>query len=182
MIRVDKILAAGTWSGEPADRVTLDLDNRYRRRAVLTGADGLTFLLDEPSAVHLQHGDGLELDDGRIVEVLAEPEELVEIFAEDAAHLVKIAWHLGNRHLPTQLMGASLRIRRDHVIEDMVEKLGGRIVPLSAPFDPEGGAYGHGRTQGHDHGHAHGHSHGHSHDHGHHHPHSHGHDHGHSHD
>lgn len=167
MIRVDKIHPAGTWTAAPADRVTLDLDDRYRRRAVLTGAGGLTFLLEEPSAVHLHHGDGLELEDGRLVEVQAEPEDLLEIFADDAAHLVKIAWHLGNRHLPTQLMGESLRIRRDHVIEDMVQKLGGRIVPLSAPFDPEGGAYGHGRTQGHDHSHGHSHDHGHDHGHGH---------------
>ncbi len=155
MIRVRKILAAGTWKGESIDQVTLDREDRYRRRAVLTGARGLTFLLDEPSAIHLHHGDGLELEDGRLVEVLAEPEELVEIAAENSGHLVKIAWHLGNRHLPTQLMGDCLRIRRDHVIEDMVRKLGGRLTPVSAPFDPEGGAYGHGRTHGHDHEHNH---------------------------
>ncbi len=180
MIRVAKIHKAETWTGDVTDRVTLDREDRYRRRAVLTGAAGLTFLLDEPMAIHLRHGDGLELEDGRIVEVLAEPEEVVEIHADDTAHLVKIAWHLGNRHLPTQLMGNTLRIRRDHVIEDMVEKLGGRLTRLSAPFDPEGGAYGHGRTHGHDHGHGHSHDHhhGHSQDHGH------GHDHGsgHSHD
>lgn len=171
MIRVQKILPAGSWPenarGEPADRITLDREDRYRRRAVMTGAGGLTFLLDEPSAVHLHHGDGLELEDGRIVEVLAEPEDLVEIEADDAGHLVRIAWHLGNRHLPTQLMGETLRIRRDHVIEDMVERLGGRLTPVSAPFDPEGGAYGHGQTHGHDHApdHTHDHEHGHSHSH-----------------
>lgn len=171
MIRVQKILPAGSWPenarGEPADRITLDREDRYRRRAVMTGAGGLTFLLDEPSAVHLHHGDGLELEDGRIVEVLAEPEDLVEIEADDAGHLVRIAWHLGNRHLPTQLMGATLRIRRDHVIEDMVERLGGRLTPVSAPFDPEGGAYGHGQTHGHHHAHDHDHEHRHSHSHGH---------------
>ncbi|MBN9673202.1 urease accessory protein UreE [Roseibium aggregatum] len=169
MIRVEKIHAAGSWRSEASDRITLDREDRHRRRAVLTGENGLTFLLDEPTAVFLHHGDGLELEDGRIVEVLAESEDLVEIEADDTAHLVKIAWHLGNRHLPTQLLGATLRIRRDHVIEDMVTKLGGRLTPVSAPFDPEGGAYGHGRTHGHDHGHdhGHGHSHGHHHDHGH---------------
>jgi urease accessory protein len=171
MIRIEKIHAAGHWRGEAADRVTLDREDRHRRRAVLTGEGGLTVLLDEASAVHLRHGDGLELEDGRIVEVRAEPEDLVEIGARDTAHLVKIAWHLGNRHLPTQLMGDRLRIRRDHVIEDMVEKLGGTLTPLSAPFDPEGGAYGHGQTHGHDHGH--GHNHGHTHSHGHHHHHDH---------
>ena len=169
MIRIGKIHPAGNWQGDPADRITLDREDRHRRRAVLTAEKGLTFLLDEPSAVHLHHGDGLELEDGRIVEVLAEPEDLVEIAADNAAHLVKIAWHLGNRHLPTQLMGDTLRIRRDHVIEDMVAKLGGRLTPVNAPFDPEGGAYGHGQTHGHDHGHhqSHGHSHDHSHGHGH---------------
>ncbi|MET1416229.1 urease accessory protein UreE [Roseibium sp. HPY-6] len=161
MIRVRTIHAAKTWKGDPADHITLDREDRYRRRAVLTGAGGLTFLLDQPSAVHLHHGDGLELENGKIVEVLAEAEELVEIEADNTAHLVRIAWHLGNRHLPTQLAGAVLRIRRDHVIEDMVAKLGGRLTPVSAPFDPEGGAYGHGQTHGHDHGHHH---HGHSHD------------------
>ncbi|MES0884823.1 urease accessory protein UreE [Roseibium sp. SCP14] len=167
MIRVQKIHPAGSWLTEPSDTITLDREDRHRRRAVLTGQNGLSFLLDEPNAVHLHHRDGLELEDGRIVEVLAEPEDLVEIEAEDTAHLVKIAWHLGNRHLPTQLMGQTLRIRRDHVIEDMVARLGGSMSLVSAPFDPEGGAYGHGRTQGHHHGHDHGHhrhDHGHSHD------------------
>ncbi|ASP35132.1 urease accessory protein UreE [Labrenzia sp. VG12] len=164
MIRVETILRAGTWQAAAADRITLDREDRHRRRAVLTGEGGLTFLLDEPSAVHLHHRDGLELEDGRIVEVLAEPEDLVEIGARDGAHLVRIAWHLGNRHLPTQLMGDTLRIRRDHVIEDMVSKLGGTLTPLTAPFDPEGGAYGHGQTHGHDHSHDQSHGHSHSHD------------------
>ncbi|MFN3130004.1 urease accessory protein UreE [Roseibium sp.] len=160
MIRVASIKPAGEWTGQSADTITLDREDRHRRRAAMTGANGLTFLLDEANAVHLHHGDGLVLEDGRIIEVLAEPEDLVEILAENTAHLVKIAWHLGNRHLPTQLMGDTLRIRRDHVIEDMVEKLGGKLTALSAPFDPEGGAYGHGQTHGHSHDHGHTHSHG----------------------
>lgn len=175
MIRVSEILAAGTWTGSPADSITLDREDRHRRRAVMTGEGGLSFLLDQPNAVHLHHGDGLKLEDGRIVEVRAMPEDVVEIEADDMAHLVKIAWHLGNRHLPTQLMRTTLRIRRDHVIEDMVTRLGGRLTPMQAPFDPEGGAYGHGQTQGHDHPHDH--EHGHSHGHHHHHGHGHGHDH-----
>lgn len=180
MIRVSTILSAGTWSEVPADTITLDREDRHRRRAVMTAANGLSFLLDEPSAVHLHHGDGLQLEDGRIVEVIGADEDLVEIAADDMAHLVKISWHLGNRHLPTQLLGSVLRIRRDHVIEDMVTRLGGKLTAVSAPFDPEGGAYGHGQTQGHDHGHHHGHSH--DHDHGHSHSHGHEHSHGHSHD
>ncbi|MEP0235709.1 urease accessory protein UreE [Roseibium sp.] len=164
MIRVADILAAGTWEGNPSDTITLDREDRHRRRAVLTGSGGTAFLLDQPNAVHLHHGDGLELEDGRIIEVVGASEDLVEIEADDMGHLVKIAWHLGNRHLPTQLMGQTLRIRRDHVIEDLVVRLGGKLTVLRAPFDPEGGAYGHGQTQGHDHGHE-SHHHGHSHDH-----------------
>jgi urease accessory protein len=168
MIRVAEILSAGTWDGPAADTIILDREDRHRRRATMIGEGGLKFLLDQPSAVHLRHGDGLKLEDGRIIEVLAAPEALVEIEADDMAHLVKIAWHLGNRHLPTQLMGTTLRIRRDHVIEDMVSRLGGKLTPLEAPFDPEGGAYGHGQTHGHDHSHdqavGHSHHHAHSHD------------------
>ena len=180
MIRALEALESGTWSGAPADRVELDHDDRHRRRMAMTGEAGTEFLLDLPKAVALRAGDALKLEDGRLVEVVAAPEALVEIAAEDMGHLVKIAWHLGNRHLPTQLLGDRLRIRRDHVIEDMVEKLGGRIVFVNAPFDPEGGAYGHGPVHGHAHGHDHGHGagadDGHSHDHGHHHhgPHDHG--------
>ncbi|WP_298984274.1 urease accessory protein UreE [uncultured Roseibium sp.] len=166
MIRIAQIHPHGNWQGRATDQVTLDREDRHRRRAVLTCDHGLTVLLDEPTAIHLRHGDGLELEDGRFVEVLAEPEDLVEIEAANAAHLVKIAWHLGNRHLPTQLLDDRVRIRRDHVIEDMVLKLGGKLTPVAAPFDPEGGAYGHGQTHSHDHGPGHGHHH-HAHKHAH---------------
>lgn len=161
MIRIDEILRAGTWDEQPVDEVILDREERNKRRAVFTASNGDAFLLDEPSVVHLHNGDGLKLEDGRIYQVSAKDEELVEITAENAAHLVRIAWHLGNRHLPTQLMGDKLRIRRDHVIEDMVKKLGATLSPVSAPFDPEGGAYGHGQTYGHSHDHSH-HEHPHS--------------------
>ena len=157
MIRVAEILPAGSWEGAPAESIVLDREDRFRRRAVLNADDGTKILLDLPKATHLHHGDGLRLEDGRIVAILAAAEELVEIEAETMDALMRIAWHLGNRHLPTQLMQGALRIRRDHVIEDMVARLGGRISPLSAPFDPEGGAYGHGAVHGHGHGHDHAH-------------------------
>lgn len=186
MIRVQEILSAGSWEGAPADSVVLDREDRHRRRAVLDCAGGTRVLLDLPRAVQLHHGDALLLADGRIVAILAAGEELVDIEAETADDLLRIAWHLGNRHLPTQLLPGALRIRRDHVIEDMVARLGGKITPLVAPFDPEGGAYGHGTVEGHDHGHPHHtHSHSHPHDaghHHHHHGHSHSHSHAHSHD
>lgn len=155
MIRATNVVKSGEWSGNAVDRVTLDREDRHRRRATMIGEGGVNFLLDLAAATHLRHGDGLVLEDGQFIEVLAAAEDLVEIEADNAGHLVKIAWHLGNRHLPTQLMGDRLRIRRDHVIEDMIIRLGGKLTFLAAPFDPEGGAYGHGQTHGHDHPHGH---------------------------
>jgi urease accessory protein len=161
MLHVHSVVPSGAWSGEPADTVVLDYDERYRRRVAMTGVRGLGFLLDLPEAVMLRAGDGLKLEDGRIVEVVAAPESLIEIRAADAAALTRIAWHLGNRHLPTELMRKSLRIRRDPVIEEMARGLGGAVVAIEAPFNPEGGAYvrapahGHGHDHDDDHDHAH---------------------------
>jgi urease accessory protein len=109
-------------------------------------------LLDLPQAVRLRHGDGLALPDGRVVRVEARPENLLEIHAHDEGDLVRIAWHLGNRHLPVQLLGERIRIRADHVIEEMVEGLGGHVDHIEAPFDPEAGAYA-GTGGGHHHHH-----------------------------
>ena len=164
MLHAHSVIASGAWSGEPADSVVLDYDDRYRRRIAMTGVRGLDFLLDLPEAVMLRAGDGLALDDGRIVEVVAAPESLVEIRAADAAALTRIAWHLGNRHLPTELMRKSLRIRRDPVIEEMARGLGGVVVAIEAPFNPEGGAYVRSGAHGHEHDHGHGHGHDHQQD------------------
>ena len=196
MQRASSVLPAGGWSGEPADTVVLDFDERHRRRVAMTGVRGTEFLLDLEEAVMLRSGDGLRLEDGKIVEVVAAPEPLAEIRASDPAALTRVAWHLGNRHLPVQLIGD--RIRRDPVIEAMVQGLGAVVLGIEAPFDPEGGAYVRGGSHGHDHGHDHdhdhhahdhhdhsapGHVHGpdcnHDHDHAHH---DHGHGHGHKHD
>lgn len=123
------------------DSVRLDHDLRNRRRMVFTTAAGKAILLDMARTVHLRDGDGLELEDGAIVRVEAAAEALIEITAPDLPGLVRIAWHLGNRHLPTQLLGDRLRIRHDHVIAEMVVGLGGVCEGVMAPFDPEGGAY-----------------------------------------
>jgi urease accessory protein len=131
---------------------------------------GSALLLDLERAAHLRDGDGLILEDGTCVRIEAEPEPLVEITAPDLAALVRIAWHLGNRHLPTQLLGDRLRIRDDHVIVAMVEGLGGRCAAINAPFDPERGAYDL-PSGGHAHGHDHEQDHHHAHHHGHHHDH-----------
>ena len=163
MLHAHSVVPSGAWSGEPADTVVLDYDERYRRRVAMTGVRGLGFLLDLPEAVMLRAGDGLKLEDGRIVEVVAAPESLIEIRAADAAALTRIAWHLGNRHLPTELMRKSLRIRRDPVIEEMARGLGGAVVAIEAPFNPEGGAYVRAPAPDHDHDHDRDHDHDHAH-------------------
>ena len=167
MLRASLVLPAGGWTGEPVDSVVLDFDERHRRRVTMTGVRGTEFLLDLEEAVTLRSGDGLKLEDGKIIEVVAAPEPLTEIRAADAAALTRVAWHLGNRHLPTELLRKGLRIRRDPVIEEMVRGLGAVTLGIEAPFNPEGGAYVRGGSHGHDHGHDHGHGHDHDHDHGH---------------
>lgn len=157
MIRATRVRGRHHWKDPAADSIVLDFDDRHRRRMAMTGTRGLEFLLDLEQAVALRGGDALVLEDGRLIEVVAAPEPLAEIRGSDPQHLVRIGWHLGNRHLPTQIMANALRIRRDHVIEAMVKGLGARVIAIEAPFDPEGGAYA-------DAGHAHGHSHA-SHDH-----------------
>lgn len=165
MLTARTILRAGLWGGAAADTVTLDYDRRTRRRMTLTGAKGVTFLLDLAEAPILRTGDGLKLDDGRVVEVAAAPETLLEITCANELALARIAWHLGNRHLATEIDARVLHIRADHVIEEMVKRLGAAVRTVERPFNPEGGAYGHGAVSGHSHGHSHGP--GHSHDHGH---------------
>jgi urease accessory protein len=141
MIRATKVREQHRWTEAPADTVVLDFDDRHRRRMAMTGTRGLEFLLDLENAVVLRGGDALVLDDDRLIEVVAAPEPLAEIRGADPQHLVRVAWHLGNRHLPTQIIPKGLRIRRDHVIEAMVKGLGARVIEIEAPFDPEGGAY-----------------------------------------
>lgn len=155
MLRANAVLQAGLWSGEPADTVTLDYDSRTRRRTSLTGVGGLTFLLDLAKAPVLRDGDGIRLEDGRIVAVEAAPERLLEITCADERALARIAWHLGNRHLPTEIGDRVVHIRDDHVIADMVRGLGARTRIVERPFNPEGGAYGEGAVDGHSHGHGH---------------------------
>jgi urease accessory protein len=141
MIRATQVRGQYRWSESPADTVVLEFDDRHRRRMVMTGTRGLEFLLDLENAVALRGGDALVLDDGRLIEVVAAPEPLAEIRCKDPQHLLRVSWHLGNRHLPTQITERGLRIRRDHVIEAMVQGLGAKVIEIEAPFDPEGGAY-----------------------------------------
>jgi urease accessory protein len=180
MKRARAVKTAGHWDNAAAvDQVLLDAHERHRRRVVLTGACGTTFLLDLPQATALRDGDGLLLDDGGIVRVVGRPEPLIEIAAAARHDLARLAWHIGNRHIEVQIVGDRLRMRRDHVIEDMLRGLGAELVPVEAPFDPEHGAYGQ-----HAHGHAHDHDHGHDrhHEPDHHHAHAPGHERDHGHD
>jgi urease accessory protein len=135
-------LSRGDWPEEAAvDTVTLTYLDRHRRRIRLVADSGQSFLLDLPRARRLVEGDGLELDGGGFLRVCAARELLFQIEAANLADLLRIAWHLGNRHLPLQVAGERLWIREDHVIAEMVIGLGGRISRMEAPFDPEIGAY-----------------------------------------
>jgi len=138
---------AGHWPKEQAaGSLTLDFDARHRRRIRLPVDQGEDVLLDLSKAVAMADGDGLQLEDGRWLKVQAAAEMLVEVRHKDPYQLMRLAWHLGNRHVTTEIRGEVLRIRPDHVIEDMVHGFGADLITVQAPFQPEGGAY-----SGHDH-------------------------------
>jgi urease accessory protein len=148
--------------GEPDDRpslgrVVLAHDERHLRRKVLTLADGARLLVDLPEAAALEHGDLLVLEDGNTVDVIAAEEELYEVKADGPVHLARLAWHLGNRHLPTQIEADRILIRRDHVIKTMLEGLGATVEDTVDWFHPVRGAYSGHAHHGHDDdGHSHG--------------------------
>lgn len=140
--RVTQILRAGQWAPETAsDSLCLNYDQRYRRRLKYEAAGGTLLLLDLPRATVLLPGDGLKLDDGSVVLVNAAPEALLEVTAPDAATLIRLAWHIGNRHLAAQLEPTRIVIREDHVISDMLVGLGASVRQLQGTFSPESGAY-----------------------------------------
>lgn len=157
MIRATSFVPAGSFRPDLArDTVVLDFDERRRRRGVVMGEKGIEFLVDLAETPALAHGDAFELEDGRLVVIASRPEKLVEFRVADPLGFTRLAWHLGNRHTPTQILPGALRIRDDYVLVEMVKKMGGAEIGfVEAPFDPEGGAYGHGATTGHDHGHDH---------------------------
>jgi urease accessory protein len=136
------IRRAGLWNPETAlDRVVLDAGDRHRRRITLRAERGLDFMLDLDEAVALRDGDGIVLDDGAIVLVAGEAEPLLELAAKSPRQFVSLAWHLGNRHTDVQIVGDRLRIRRDHVLQDMAIGLGVQVAAIDAPFDPDGSAH-----------------------------------------
>ena len=133
----------GEWpEAHTAGTVTLSYADRCKRRIQMTDDTGTPFLLSLPRAVRLADGDGLRLVDGEYLRIVAAPEPLVEATPADAEHLAKLAWHIGNRHVPAEIIGGRLRIAIDPVLETMLQGLGATTRRLEAPFHPEGGAYG----------------------------------------
>jgi urease accessory protein len=169
MRRVVRVVDASR--GAPVDSVILTSDQRRLQTGHLTGVNGTLIGVMLPEPVLLRNGEALELDDGSIVDVVIEPEPLVEIRGHDLTHLARLAWHLGDRHVPVQVLSNRLRIRHDAALEALLQNLGARLTAIEAPFDPEGGAYApryahgdHAHDHDHDHHHGHGHPHGHHHD------------------
>jgi urease accessory protein len=166
--RATQVLPKGGWVERTAKHVvTLDFDDRFRRRRRYVAESGFAFLLDLEEARPLRDGDGLLLEAGGVILVRAAPEPLVEVRAPTPERLMRLAWHLGNRHLPTEIQADRLLIRDDHVIVAMLQGLGAELRKVDAPFNPEGGAYGEqNRQPGHRHHHDdHNHGDGHHHHH-----------------
>ncbi len=191
--RASTVIAAADLGGrKPFDSIVLPHDGRHRRRITMRTEGDFVFLLDLAEATQLRHGDGLVLEDGRIIGVEAAEEPVAEITATDGLHLARLAWHIGNRHVPAEIGANRILIAPDHTIEDMARGLGGTVRRIEARFDPEGGAYSHGGSHGHGaqlaqgsaqaHAHAQAHSHGQAHAHSHSHAHAHAHDQCHHHD
>ncbi len=144
-LRAIGIAPAGAWLADAAiDEITLDYDRRHRRRLKFTASSGTEILLDLAQAIHIRDGDAMVLESGGFLAVHAAPENLLEVTAPDADTLARLAWHLGNRHLAVQFLPRRLRLLDDHVIAAMLPALGGTVQKISAPFDPESGAYAHG--------------------------------------
>jgi urease accessory protein len=162
-------------AGPVVDTLILPHAQRQAQKGFLFGIKGTCVELDFPETVRLRTDDALLLDTGGLVEVVAEPEPLIEVRAADLPSLARLAWHLGDRHVPVQIMERKLRLKRDESIEGLLQSLGAKVVAIEAPFEPEGGAYE--VTAGGHHHHDHDHDHDHGHDHHHHHHDHHHHDH-----
>ena len=170
MLRVVRVVSSAGANARHIDSLILNSEQRRLQTGHFTGVNGTQIGAMLPEPVLLRNGDALELDDGSLVDVVIEPEALIEVRGNDLTHLARLAWHLGDRHVPVQIFANRLRMRPDTVLEGLLTKLGARLTPIEAPFDPEGGAYAH-HAHGHDHAHHH-------HDHDHHdHHHGHGHHH-----
>jgi urease accessory protein len=172
MLKAGRHLKHGRWTGVPFDLVVLDHQERHLRRRRLKLVHEDVVMVDLAETAQLEHGDVLELEDGRLVEVIAAEEALMEVTGHSAQELAELAWHIGNRHLPAQIEAGRILILRDHVIRGMLIGMGAHVRDVHEPFHPVRGAY-----SGAGHGHAHEHQHDDSHADRHGHPHAKGHDH-----
>jgi urease accessory protein len=170
----DILTAPERGEGPLADTLVLSSVQRQTQKGFLFGLKGTCVELDFSEPVMLRTDDVLVLDDGRLIEVVAEPEPLIEVRAADASALARLAWHLGDRHVPVQILERRMRVRREPVAEAFLESLGVKMTLIEAPFEPEniaGPGGDHHHHHGHDHAHDHDHDHAHGHDHTHHHKH-----------
>ena len=140
-LRATSFRRAEALGDEPFGIVVLDAEARHIRRKRITLANGEDVLVDFEKPVRLEQGDRLVLEDGRVAEIVAAPEDLMEVTARDPRHLVELAWHIGNRHLPAQIDGSHILLRRDRIIRAMLENLGATVRDVTAPFVPANGAY-----------------------------------------
>ena len=164
MPRAIRVLAAGGHDGHHdgraiADTVILDHEQRRAQRCAVTGVKGTKIDIDLAEPARLRTEDFLVLDDGALVEVVAAPEPLIEARASDVSALARLAWQLGDRHISVELLPNRIRMRRDPSVETLLKSLGAKVMDIEAPFEPEGGAYAAGHSNGHDHAHSHDHHH-----------------------
>lgn len=140
-MRATSVRRAEALGDEPFALVVLDAEQRHVRRKRITLASGEEILVDFEKPVHLEQGDRLVLEDGRTAQVVAAPEDLMEVTARDPRHLVELAWHIGNRHLAAEIGARRILVRRDKVIRAMLEQLGATVYDVTEPFAPAHGAY-----------------------------------------
>lgn len=160
LMRATRVLQPAERQNRPvADTVILDYAQRSAQKITVTGVKGGCFAIDLAQATRLRTDDALLLDDGSLVEVVAAPEPLIEARAADLAQLARLAWHLGDRHVPAQLFANRIRVRAEGAVEELLKTLGAKLARIEAPFEPEGGAYESAHAHDHHHGHAHGHHH-----------------------
>jgi urease accessory protein len=154
MLRVTKLLRGHEVDATRAvDVVVLNYERRRHCRGTLLGTKGTQLFVEFAEPMLLHGGDALLLDTGDIIEVAAEPEALIEIRAAHLTTLARIAWALGDRHVPVQILSDRLRLRPDAPLEAVLRDLGGKVEAIVAPFDPEGGAYRSDDGAGHQHHH-----------------------------
>jgi urease accessory protein len=143
MLRATSIVRAQYLLETPWDNVIMDAGERHLRRKLVKLQRGVNVLVDLPQTAKLEDRDCLRLEDGRLIQIIASDEDLMEVTARDTAHLVQLAWHIGNRHLEMQIDSQRVLIRSDHVIAQMLNQLGATVRNVREPFSPERGAYSH---------------------------------------